>query len=188
MLKHPAIAPPKNVSANYKMTNKNTRQKTKSELIVSSIIYITIGLLTAFYYFSLDRKQITISDTFFISDSITSCEFHDCTHTGGYTAQCFFFKLSNYPSTFRAASSNSDRIEKILRKNNFVKITIEKTDTLNLKTNTEIQILSLELNNEVLTKINDGINSRNIVVSYLLPLLSFGMLLLGMKGFYKLLK
>jgi hypothetical protein len=68
------------------------------------------------------------------------------------------------------------------------KITIEKSDTTNLWTNKEINVLSLELNNKTLITENSSIDNRNFMKKYFLPILTLTILLFGFRDLYKLTK
>ena len=161
--------------------------KTKTERIFNSSIFIVFGLLIGFYFLN-SKKIISISDTITINDTISDYWFDDCTKTGkGNSEQCFYFTLKKYKCNFQETSLDSDEAKNTLNSSNRITITIEKSDINKLMTNKTVQTLSLNLNGEDFKLANEGIESRNWVIAYLLPVLSILCLFFGFKDLYKLL-
>lgn len=161
--------------------------KTKSELLFNASIFIVFGLLIG-YYFLNSKTIISTSDTITLNDTLSNYWFDDCTKKGkGYSEQCFYFTLKKYKCSFQETSLDREEAKNAIKSSNIVTITIEKSDINKLMTNKTIQTLSLDLNGKDFKIANEGIESRNWVIAYLLPILSILCLLFGVKDLYKLL-
>ena len=168
---------------------KTKKSKSKSELVISSTIFIVLGLMLVYYLFTVDKVTITKADTLTIVNKISKYRFDQCTKRGtGYSGQCFYFNLEKYSCDFNAGSADNNLVKKILDSINVAKITIEKSDTTNFWTNKEINVLSLELNNKTLITANSSIDNRNFMIKYFLPILAMVILLFGFRDLYKLTK
>jgi hypothetical protein len=166
---------------------KENKTKTKSERLFNSSIFIVFGIVIG-YYFLNSEKIISISDTITLNDTISNYWFDECTKTGkGYSEQCFYFNLKKYKCSFQETSLDREEAKNTLNSSNRVTITIEKSDINKLMTNKTVQTLSLHLNGEDFKLANEGIESRNWVIAYLLPVLSILCLFFGFKDLYKLL-
>ena len=161
--------------------------KTKSELLFNSSIFIVFGLGIG-YYFLNSEKIISTSDTITLNDTISNYWFDDCTKTGrGYSEQCFYFTLKKYKCSFQETSLDREESKNVINSTNIVTVTIAKSDINKLMTNKTVQTLSFNLNGEDFKLADEGIESRNWVIAYLLPILSILCLFFGFKYLYKLL-
>jgi hypothetical protein len=164
-------------------------KKSKSELAISSTIFIVLGLMLGYYLFTVDKATITTADTLTIENKISKYRFDQFTKRGtGYSGQCFYFNLDKYSCDFNASSADNNEVKNVLDSINVAKITIEKSDTTNLWKNKEINVLSLELNNKILITENSSIDNRNFMIKYLLPILTLIILVFGFRDLYKLTK
>lgn len=170
------------------MKNENENEnKTKSERLFSSSIFIVFGLGIG-YYFLNSEKIISTSDTITLNDTISNYWFDDCTKMGkGYSEQCFYFTLKKYKCSFQETSLDREESKNVINSTNIVTVTIEKSDINKLMSNKTVQTLSFNLNGEDFKLANEGIESRNWVIAYLLPILSILCLFFGFKDLYKLL-
>ena len=142
--------------------------------------------MLVYYLMGIDKTTITTANTLTITNKISKYRFDQCIKRGtGYSEQCFYFSLDKYSCDFKASAVDNNEVEKMLDTINIVKITIEKTDTVNLGTNKTVEVLSFALNNKILVSEDSGIDNRNLAIKYFLPILTIICFLFGFKDLYK---